>query len=262
MNTFRLKNQRFFMKFNRLIFPLFYLKHRGQETAVLPADERTHFKVRVNSSDIFLLWEIYRFRIYADAERPIRPHDTIVDIGAHIGVFTTWAAQQAAAGRVIAYEAARDNFQLLEENVALNSLENVAVRHSAVFFPAGKLAFNQPEGNGALGSVLQAASAHAEEVEAVTLEDIYAAHGLEKIDFLKLDAEGAEYPILLNASPAALGGIGRMVLEYHEFPRLDWNHRDLAAHLENAGFRVRIEGGVPGQGWLFGTGMIRAWREQ
>jgi FkbM family methyltransferase len=248
------------MKFNRLVFPLFYLKHRGQLTAVLCGDDTSRFKVRVDSSDIFLIWEIYRFRIYDDPVLPIRADDTVVDIGAHIGVFTTRAAQRATRGRVIAYEASKNNFNLLADNVALNNLENVSINHKAVFFPAGKLTFNQPDGNGALGSALQEESEHAEEVEAVTLDDIYDVNNLDRIDFLKLDAEGAEYPILYNASPSALNGIRRMVLEYHEFPGLEWDHAHLAAYLESAGFKVQIEGGIPGQRWLFGTGVIRAWR--
>ena len=111
----RLKNQGIFVRFNRLVFPLFYPGHWNKETVVVKAGERNRFRVRVNSSDILVIWEIWKFLVYEDARFPINPQDIVVDIGAHIGVFAVWAAQRAHQGTVYAYEASRANYDLLVE---------------------------------------------------------------------------------------------------------------------------------------------------
>jgi hypothetical protein len=51
----RLKNQGFFLRLNKLVFPLFYLGYWNNETVVVKAGERSRFRVRVNSSDILLI---------------------------------------------------------------------------------------------------------------------------------------------------------------------------------------------------------------
>lgn len=47
------------------------------------------------------------------------------DIGAAIGEFTIFAAQQAARGKVVAFEPNPQSFSLLQENLKLNSIRNV-----------------------------------------------------------------------------------------------------------------------------------------
>ena len=259
MNS-RLKNQNLFLRFNRLIFPLFYLGHWKKETVVVKAGDRNRFKVRVNSSEILLIWELWKFRIYENPQFPINPQDTVVDIGAHIGVFAVWAAQRAHLGAVYAYEASRANYELLVENKRLNHAQNLHVKNLAVFDKPGYYDFFQPGGNGALGSLLQDQRTAKETVKATTLESLFKEHHLDHIDYLKLDAEGAEYPILLNCRPEILHRIRHLVLEYHEFENVPWGPQDLERQLRSHGFHVSRHLGLLGQNKLFGTGFILARR--
>ena len=111
----RLKNQRFFMWFNKIIFPFFYLRHQGKQTVVIDAGDGAQFNVRVNTSDILVIWEIWKAKIYDDARFPIRAEDVVVDIGGHIGGFAIRAAKLATRGHVYAYEASSKNYTLLEK---------------------------------------------------------------------------------------------------------------------------------------------------
>lgn len=63
--------------------------------------------------DAFILWEINFHDEYTELE--IRPGDTVLDLGAHIGGFTRWALQQGAA-QVIAVEPHPESFALLMRN--------------------------------------------------------------------------------------------------------------------------------------------------
>jgi len=75
----------------------------------------------------------------------------------------------------------------------------------------------------------------------ITLEQLLMDYTPQGIDLLKLDCEGAEYPILLATKPETLKAIRRIVMEYHDLDARQ-NHRVLKAYLENAGFQVRLRG--------------------
>ncbi|MGC9057583.1 MAG: FkbM family methyltransferase, partial [Candidatus Micrarchaeia archaeon] len=53
-----------------------------------------------------------------------------------------------------------------------------------------------------------------EEVEVITLKDVFEQNNLKKIDILKIDTEGSEYNILSKAEQL-LGKIHNILLEYH-----------------------------------------------
>lgn len=258
----QLKNQRFFLWFNKLVFPFFYLRHQGRPAATINADNDARFKVRVNTSDILVIWEIWKAKVYDDARFPIKPDDVIVDIGAHIGGFAVRAAKLAHHGKVFAYEASSKNFAMLSENQSLNNATNLHIYNMAVTDQRGEMKFFMPGDNGALGSLLQDHSSPMEIVQTLTLADIIADNNIQQIDYLKLDAEGAEFAILLNASADTLSRVRRIVMEYHEFNGNGHRHLDLVNLLQSHGFHVAVEAGIFPQKFLFGTGIIKAWRDQ
>ena len=75
----RLKNQKFFLWFNELVFPLFYLRHQGKTEIITHVRDGAMFNVRVNTSDILVIWEIWKAKIYDDARFPIKVEDVVVD---------------------------------------------------------------------------------------------------------------------------------------------------------------------------------------
>lgn len=260
-NAMRLKNQRFFLWFNKLLFPLLYLQHQGKSAIVVEVEGGARFKVRVNTSDVLVIWEVWKAKIYDDVRLPIGEQDIVVDIGAHIGVFAVRAARLAHSGRVYAYEPSSNNFAILAENRQLNGASNLQIDNRAISDRRGKMALYMPGGNGALGSLLQETNSPKEMVEATTLTDIIAEHSIERIDYLKVDVEGSEYDILFHCLEETLARVRGAVIEYHEFEGDKRNHRDLVQLLKSHGFKVTVEGGYFLQEFLFGTGMIKAWRE-
>jgi len=257
----RLKNQRFFLWFNKIVFPLFYLRHQGKSETVTRLRDGTLFNVRVNTSDILVIWEIWKAKIYDDVDFPIEAGHTVVDIGAHIGGFSIRAAKLAHQGRVHAYEASSTNYAMLEKNRQLNAVNNLHIYNRAVSHQNGELQFFLPGANGALGSLLQEADSPVEIVQATTLADIIIENNLRRVDYLKMDAEGAEYDILFNCSKDTLAKVRRLVMEYHEFEGHPQGHLDLVKVLHSHDFNVVVEAGIFPQRFLFGTGIIKAWRD-
>ena len=256
----RLKNQRFFMWFNKIVFPFFYLRHQGKQTTIVNGDKDTQFMVRVNTSDILVIWEIWKAKIYDDVRFPIREENVVVDIGGHIGGFAVRAARLAHRGHVYAYEASGKNYAILEKNRQLNNAQNLYIHNNAVSHQSGAMKFFMPSDNGALGSLMQESDSPMETVQATTLTDIVIENSLEQIDYLKMDVEGAEYDILLNCPSETLSKVRRIVMEYHEFEGDHRDHRDLVKLLQSNGFHVEVEDGIFPQKFLFGTGIIKAWR--
>ncbi|HSG42929.1 MAG TPA: FkbM family methyltransferase [Anaerolineales bacterium] len=257
----RLKNQRFFMWFNKIIFPFFYLRHQGKQTIIVNGDEDTQFTVRVNTSDILVIWEIWKAKIYDDARFPIREEDVVVDIGGHIGGFAVRAAKLAHRGQVYAYEASSKNYAVLEKNLQLNNTKNLHSHNQAVSHQSGKMKFFMPSDNGALGSLLQETDSPMETVQATTLPEIITENNIQQIDYLKMDVEGAEYDILFKCPADTLKKVKCIVMEYHEFEGDQRDHHDLIKVLQSNGFHVEIEDGIFPQKFLFGTGIIKAWRD-
>ena len=256
----RLKNQRFFLWLNKLVFPFFYLRHQGKSAVTIDAGDGARFNVRVNTSDILVIWEIWRAKVYDDARFPINADDVVVDIGAHIGGFAVRAAKKAHRGEVYAFEASSKNYAMLTENRNLNNANNLRIHNKAVSGQRGEMKFYMPDDNGALGSLLQETDSPLEIVQAVTLDDIIADNHIEQIDYLKLDVEGAEYDILLNCLAETLAKVRRIIMEYHGFEGHTQSPMDLVRLLETHGFIVHVEAGIFPQKFLFGTGIIKAWR--
>jgi FkbM family methyltransferase len=143
--------------------------------------------------------------------------DWAVDVGANIGAFTAaMASAVGATGSVHAFEPLPANRRRLERTIALNGLENVCVNGSVVTDSDGQAQlFDYGRGyeswatlapreiETATGTVRPTAEIA---VAAVTLDHYADQHGIDRIDLLKVDVEGAEERVLAGAS--ALFGRG------------------------------------------------------
>ena len=75
-------------------------------------------------------------------------------------------------------------------------------------------------------------------VPSTTLPEIMNAHGIDRIDLLKMDCEGAEYEVLYATSPEQLQRISRLRMEYHNLDGLRQHVGSLSTYLVDNGFRI------------------------
>jgi FkbM family methyltransferase len=261
----QLNYERFYLWFNKLVFSIFYLRHQGKSETEITVDDGVRFNVRVNTSDALMIWEVWKAKVYDDKRIPISSDAVVVDLGGHIGAFAVRAARQARRGMIYSYEASNKNYTLLAKNIELNNLDNLYIENSAITNRRGEMFLYTPANNGILGSLLQITSSFAEKVQARTFADIISEHALERIDFLKVDVEGAEFDILLSCSDEIFAKIQRMIIEYHEFEGDKRSYQDLVNLLDSQGFQVVVEKAKFPQPHWFGTkinkiGIIKAWR--
>ena len=131
----------------------------------------------------------------------LRPGMHVLDIGANIGYFTMLSASLVGpSGSVIAIEPNPSSAKLLEASRRANGFDNVVVAQVAAGRELGLLVLHGSYGNVMTSAAPDDAAALLSSTTVPTLKvDDLVGHDT-KIDFLKIDVEGAEYNALLGAS--------------------------------------------------------------
>lgn len=156
--------------------------------------------------------------------------DVIVDVGAGIGSETLYYAKTVGpTGRLIAYEAHPAIFSYLERSVHANGFDHVVARQCAVSDTAGTLEIEDDLDNflgNSVGGTKSDDATHRSapilQVPAVTLDDDLAALDLGpaapqgRIDFLKMNIEGAEGPAV-DGMMNTLSATAAVCISCHDF---------------------------------------------
>jgi FkbM family methyltransferase len=146
----------------------------------------------------------YEEENFAYLEKNCTPGSTVIDIGAHIGLFAVRAAQLTGqAGKVYAFEPAPPTFALLQKTIALNHKEGVIEpRHEAVSDQEGVTSFyvsdTEGDNSNSLVQYKEDRALHPVQVPITSVDHFAGTHGLDHIEFIKIDAEGFEYNVLLG----------------------------------------------------------------
>jgi FkbM family methyltransferase len=132
-------------------------------------------------------------------EGVVQPGQTVIDCGANIGTFTDFALERGAS-QVIAIEPEPRNVECLRRTFAAEiSAGRVVIVPKAVWKQTETLTFLLGQ-NHATGSVVrQDGEGGKISVQADTLDNIVRDLGLSRVDYIKMDIEGAERQALLGA---------------------------------------------------------------
>jgi len=175
--------------------------------------------------EIFLK-QVYRFS--ATTRRPF-----IIDGGANIGLSVLYFKRLHPEADVVAFEPDPAICAVLERNVQGNGLRSVTIVQRALWTSAGKREFM---GEGSWGGRLarNGDSGHLA-VETVRLRDYLE----RRVDFLKLDIEGAETEVLADCA-GLLHKVQNLFVEYHSFAGQPQTVDRLLGLLIGAGFRLYL----------------------
>lgn len=182
-----------------------------------------------------------RFGLWAEPyERyfEVKPRETVLDAGACIGEFTVQTAKRA--GEVVAIEPSPENRRWLQRNIAENGLQNVCVVGKAAWNRRAPLRLWISEENIGGHSVVGDRGGGNIEVQADTLDNIISDLGIEKVDFVKMDIEGAEVEALEGAK-RVLGTTKKIVIETHPGKNGRKRTPRVQSLLESNGFATRVE---------------------
>jgi FkbM family methyltransferase len=166
------------------------------------------------------------------------PFARVLDIGANVGLFTLRCKQLWPEARMVAIEPHPDNFQHLQEHIAINQLKDVLPVQMGLAEKCGCFElYLSPRNIGGHSMYKTTGSSGSITISTSTLADVmaqtYSPYGGPTL--LKIDCEGCEYPVLSNLTQEMADGISCIVFEpEHSLYNLD----DLLAKLRSFGFET------------------------
>ncbi len=190
----------------------------------------------------------------------LRPGDTFVDVGAHVGFFAMIAgAIVGPSGRVIAFEPNAENFAALQNNATLNGFAHVTCINSAVGDRDGEATFfenlDNDGGHALWDPGLHPFNEQSRDRQAMRrlpiarLDTVLPSLGVGSVKAVKIDTEGAEVQVLDGGRQClAAPGLALLVCEDNEFglERLGTSGVELRRALDKLGFAVCVLDGKGG----------------
>jgi FkbM family methyltransferase len=240
------------------------------ETHVLQLADNTKVDVPliirgvVDRSIVDEIWnrDAYGLRAMADMSPA-----TVIDIGAHIGIFSLFATMIWPNARIVACEADPENFQLLSRNTfgrtrieliegAATDADDTEITFHAV---TDKFALNSGGGSCARPEF----GTQPIRVPAIAINKLWRDRKIEYCDLLKLDCEGSELPLLSSLMQAGLlNRVGVIVGEWHandnRIESIVSVHRELRAILGRTHKVNFAESGVRREGQFVAVPIIES----
>ncbi|MGI8807518.1 MAG: FkbM family methyltransferase [Acidimicrobiales bacterium] len=182
--------------------------------------------IEVDGGDFSAAREMYCRRVYFARDGfDIRPGETVVDLGANIGLFTTMAAVSGA--RVIAVEAQSGFLPAMRANLRRNGGEDRAeIVQALVGAETGVLSTEENR---------RSASAWGDEPDRMGMTELLDRYGVTHVDLLKIDIEGSEFDLFRD--DGFLSGVRRLAMEVHP---THGDVRELRSQVERHGFDVAL----------------------
>jgi FkbM family methyltransferase len=170
--------------------------------------------IRKGSSDFKVFEQVMVFGHYNYNGQNESPVETVIDLGANVGLSALYFITKYPNARVIAVEPEKHNYEQLVKNVT--GFSNVYALNSAIWYEnkeleiydggRGEYAFRIVEANGKkIGTTT-----------CITINDIVKKYNLKRIDILKIDIEGAEKELFMYNYKDWLPMVQCVMIELHD----------------------------------------------
>lgn len=190
------------------LFPTLHIKHQEWLLARLAPLFRKQEIVTPHGMKLFLdkgdsllltLHQEHEPITCRQVETILREGDTVVDVGAHIGYFTTLFSKCVGkSGKVFAFEPSKSNYDLLRRNLAENHVQNVDAFNGAASRTSGTVMLREGDSDSNFkiyGGNTQAGVP----TPCIPIDTYLAERGVERVRLIKIDVDGAEWLVLSGA---------------------------------------------------------------
>jgi FkbM family methyltransferase len=189
----------------------FRLCGRPRELAIVPLKSNHRVYLRIDTSDFCAYRDVLIFKTKSYEPRiPDFSPRTIVDAGANIGMASILFALKYPEARIVAIEPESSNFARLVRNVA--PYKTITPIQAALWQKDGEVTLGastaHPKG------AFQIVDEGRQRVRAITMDTLMREAGMDSIDLLKVDIEGAEIEVF--ESCAWIKKVQVIAIELHD----------------------------------------------
>ncbi|MFA7761428.1 FkbM family methyltransferase [Streptomyces sp. NPDC048723] len=221
----------------------------------------------LNAETTKIVWHEVSTSIYLTDLQRLREGDTVIDIGAHLGLSSLFVSDRVPGVRVIACEPARATFACLDRNFADHLPGGIAVNKAVAdkpgtaeftFYPADEtmatLEVDELDDRRNIEAVLGNLGVGEEETAAywenfsskvesytvpvTTVAELIAEHEVTSVDLLKIDVERSELAVLRGVGEANWPKIRNIAVEVHD---VEDRLAQAVLLLKDKGFEVEYE---------------------
>lgn len=234
---------------NWYVFPLLYFGLIKKDYVLFNTKSGIKIKLRSNSTDLDTFSLIWLLKEYNKNGFKIGKNDIIIDIGAHIGIFSLYASQHCTNGKIFCYEPSIKNYELLQYNISQNNLKNIFPNNLAVSNSNDNVTLYINHDNTAHS--IHDPTSNSIQVKSSTLQNIFDLNKLDVCNYLKLDCEGAEYEIIESLPNKYFKKIKQIYIEYHFSDSKHEVLETMIKKLEQMSFNVIKESLEQGMGSIY-----------
>ncbi len=169
--------------------------------------------LRTFSGDIAIFYEIFWNKVYQLPEDWYKNAQTIVDLGANIGLATHYFRHHCPDAVIYSVEPEQSNYKLLLKNLHTGILQqNIIPLNAAIDAEDGEASIQV---NGFLyNSSITVASQNSPMVKTISMKTLLNRFNMERIDILKIDIEGTEKR-LFDGEIDWLDKVKYLLIEFH-----------------------------------------------
>ncbi|MCH7396453.1 FkbM family methyltransferase [Belliella sp. DSM 107340] len=203
----------------------------GQTDLFGPTFKFHHARAFYNTYLEIFQEEIYRF------EPLEKENGIILDCGANMGLSVLFFSLNYPNHQIHAFEPDPGLFDLLKENVESFGLKNVNLNQKAIWTEETVLSF---QSDGGMGGRVNELFQHSEQPVVKVSTVMLSALLDEKIDFLKIDIEGAEDEVIRSCK-GKLKNANHLFFEYHNDINKPQTLHELLEIVSKEGFKYHIK---------------------
>lgn len=207
-------------------------------------------------SDLYIIENTFTYEPFETSilKENICATDTFIDVGANVGYFTLLAHDKCS--HVYSFEPDQDSFRRMQANLILNNVKNATTLNYALFNEEGishlkknrgKVIMTNSERFRLKDSDQKAIQSNDENFEQINLrvfDKLREEIGIPKVDFIKMDIEGAEIEALFGMERTLKEEHPKILLSVHpgKLKPFSRNNQDIYTFLEKLKYQYKVVG--------------------
>ncbi|WP_339847454.1 FkbM family methyltransferase [uncultured Dokdonia sp.] len=204
-----------------------------------PKGFKHRIKIRKNYTDREVVEYVLQDKYHLPpSEVTLSESPIILDLGTNIGLTIAHFKELYPNASVYGFEMNPENYKLALYNTRV--YKNVSIANKAVWIDNAGITYASDASydSFAIDRSTKQVESNVTKVPSITISEIIKAHGLKKIDYIKMDIEGAEEDILDQEDVSWLDIVEVLNIEMH-FEQGDDRIKEYMSILEQQGFDVR-----------------------